>query len=131
MKSKTLPSFWDAYQTLPDEAKKAAIVEQSEIILTAGRAGVQIIDGALLKQATRLKVALDINAVPPPGIEGVDAFAKGTPVAGTGAVGFGALAVGNVKYQAEHEMLQAMADADPRQYLSIDEALAAARRHVG
>ena len=24
MKSKTLPSFWDAYQTLPDEAKKAA-----------------------------------------------------------------------------------------------------------
>ena len=28
MKSKTLPSFWDAYQILPDEAKKA-----SEIIL--------------------------------------------------------------------------------------------------
>jgi hypothetical protein len=24
VKSKTLPSFWDAYQTLPDEAKKAA-----------------------------------------------------------------------------------------------------------
>jgi methylene-tetrahydromethanopterin dehydrogenase len=114
-----------------DDAKNTGIVRAAHVILAAGRAGVQILRRDQLEGASGLEVALDVNAVPPSGIEGMDAFADGTPIEGTTAVAFGALAVGNVKYKAEHAMLTAMRDAAPRRYLSIDEALAEARRQVG
>ena len=75
-------------------------------------------------------MALDVNAVPPSGLEGFDAFADGAPIEGTGGVGVGALAVGNVKFQTEHELLASMHDAEPRVYVGIDEALTTARRHA-
>ena len=114
-----------------DEKKKEAIAAETEIVLAAGKAGVQILSTDQLERAKNLQVALDVNAVPPSGIEGMDAFADGKPIEGTSAVGFGALAVGNVKFRSEHAMLAAMSDAEQRQYLSVDEALAAARQHAG
>ena len=75
-------------------------------------------------------MALDVNAVPPAGLEGVGAFDDGTPIEGTAGVGVGALAVGNVKFQTEHGLLASMRDAEPRRYIGIDEAFAAARRHA-
>ena len=53
-------------------------------------------------------MAVDVNAVPPAGLEGIDAFADGVPIEGTPGVGVGALAVGNVKFKTEHELLAAM-----------------------
>jgi methylene-tetrahydromethanopterin dehydrogenase len=112
------------------EEKNTAIVEDTEVILAAGKAGVQILSKGQLARARRLQVALDVNAVPPSGIEGMDAFADGAPLEGTSAVAFGALAVGNVKFKTEHAMLAAMRDAQPRRYLSVDEALETARRQA-
>ncbi len=99
-------------------------------MLAAGRAGTQILSTAQLARARNLKVALDVNAVPPAGLEGVDAFADGKPIAGASGVGVGALAVGNVKFRTEHELLASMRDAEPRRYVGVDEAFAVARAHA-
>jgi methylene-tetrahydromethanopterin dehydrogenase len=114
-----------------DERKKEEVLGGTEIVLAAGKAGVQILSKQQLARASNLQVALDVNAVPPSGIEGVDAFADAKPIEGTNAVGFGALAVGNVKFRSEQAMLAAMSDAGQRQYLSVDEALGTARQHTG
>ena len=72
-------------------------------------------------------MAADVNAVPPEGIAGVGVMDKGKPIAGTQAVGIGALAVGNVKYQVENGLLVAMRQADKPIYLGFREAFAKAR----
>jgi methylene-tetrahydromethanopterin dehydrogenase len=113
-----------------DDAKKLRVVADAEVILAAGRAGTQILSKAQLAAAANLLAALDVNAVPPPGLEGIDAFANGTPIEGTNAVGFGALAVGNVKFRTEHDLLASMKDAEPRRYIGISEAFEVARGHA-
>jgi methylene-tetrahydromethanopterin dehydrogenase len=114
-----------------DEAKNTEAASEAEVILAAGRAGLQILSRKQLGEARHLLVAVDVNAVPPSGIEGLDAFANATPIEGTPGVGFGALAVGNVKFKTEHELLASMRDAETRRYVGIDEAFEAARRHAG
>jgi methylene-tetrahydromethanopterin dehydrogenase len=114
-----------------DETRKQAVIEDAEVVLAAGRAGVQILSARQLAAAKKLKVALDVNAVPPAGLEGVGAFDDGKAIDGTSAVGGGALAVGNVKFRTEHELLALMRDAKPRRYIGIEEAFATARQHAG
>jgi methylene-tetrahydromethanopterin dehydrogenase len=114
-----------------DENKNKATAAEAEVILAAGRAGVQILSSRQLAGARNLLAAVDVNAVPPSGLEGLDAFANGTPIEGTPGVGFGALAVGNVKFKTEHELLASMRDAQPRRYIGVEEAFEAARRHAG
>src|SRR5206468_3559945 len=72
--------------------------------------------------AKRLKVAADINAVPPAGIAGVGATDDAKPLAGTGAVGIGALAIGNVKYQTQHRLLERMTQGGGAQHIGFAEA---------
>jgi methylene-tetrahydromethanopterin dehydrogenase len=112
------------------DAKNLRVVEDAEVVLAAGRAGTQILGKEQLAAARHLLVALDVNAVPPSGLEGIDAFADGTPIQGTDGVGVGALAVGNVKFKTEHELLASMRDAEPRRYIGVAEAFEAARRHA-
>jgi methylene-tetrahydromethanopterin dehydrogenase len=114
-----------------DDAKKLAVIQDAEVILAAGRAGTQILSKDQLASARHLLVALDVNAVPPAGLEGLDAFADGTPIEGTEGIGVGALAVGNVKFKTEHELLGAMRDAEPRRYIGVAEAFEVARKHAG
>ena len=51
---------------------------------------------------------------------------EGKPLAGTNAVGIGALAIGNVKYQTQHRLLVQMRQA-PKSVLGFTEAFATAR----
>ena len=83
-----------------------------------------------LSEARKLLVAADVNAVPPAGIEGVGMMDNGTPLAaGSGkAVAVGALAVGNVKYQVQRGLLEAMIAAEKPLYLDFRDAFAAARK---
>jgi methylene-tetrahydromethanopterin dehydrogenase len=113
-----------------DDAKNLRVVEDAEVVLAAGRAGTQILGKEQLAAARHLLVALDVNAVPPSGLEGIDAFADGTPIQGTDGVGVGALAVGNVKFKTEHGLLTSMRDAEPRRYIGVAEAFEAARQHA-
>ena len=47
-----------------------------------------------------------------------------------GAVGVGALAVGNIKYQVQQQLLKDMVSADKPQYLDFQDAFERARDYV-
>lgn len=117
-----------------NDAEKAALIANADIIFCAAKAGIQVLSAAVLKEATQLKVAGDVNAVPPLGIEGIKRNDLGVPlihaVNAAGAVGVGALAVGNVKYQLQHEMLKLMLETDKPLYLDFRQAFDKARELV-
>lgn len=100
-----------------------------EVLFSAAKAGVQILDSASLKHAASLRVIADANAVPPSGVEGVGANDSASRIAtadDSTAFAFGALAIGNVKYRVHTSLLQQMRDAEKPIYLAYDEAFATA-----
>jgi methylene-tetrahydromethanopterin dehydrogenase len=113
------------------DADKIQLVANADIIFCVAKAGVQVLSSSVLKEAKQLKVAGDVNAVPPMGIEGIKRNDLGAPLihalSSQGAVGVGALAVGNVKYQLQHEMLKLMLETDKPLYLDFREAFIKAR----
>ena len=115
-----------------DVASVRASIADADVVLACAAAGVQVVTAEDLAVTKRLKVAADVNAVPPEGIAGVGVMDDGTPVAGTsGAVGIGALAIGNVKYQTQHRLLVKMREAEKGALvLSFAEAFAAAREFL-
>jgi methylene-tetrahydromethanopterin dehydrogenase len=95
-----------------DEGRRSALAN-ADMVFVAAKAGIQVLSRGDLAAGRRLKVAADVNAVPPPGIEGVSAQADGEALGvGEGAVGVGALAVGNVKFRVQHGLLQRLHEAD-------------------
>jgi methylene-tetrahydromethanopterin dehydrogenase len=94
-----------------DDDKKSAILSSSEIVLCAGRAGVQVISRAQLDAADKLLIVADVNAVPPAGVEGLDMMANGAELGSHGALGLGPLAVGNIKYRTESGLFKKMIEA--------------------
>ena len=90
----------------------------------------QVVSSEDLAVAKRLKVAADLNAVPPEGIAGLGVMDDGKPLAGTQAVGIGALAIGNVKYQTQQRLLVQMREAEKAVTLGFAEAFATAQAFV-
>ncbi|HEV8312700.1 MAG TPA: NAD(P)-dependent methylenetetrahydromethanopterin dehydrogenase [Burkholderiaceae bacterium] len=105
-----------------DSAALRAALADAEVVLATAAAGIQVLAASELDAAGRLLVAADVNAVPPAGIAGVGVMDDGQPLAGTHAVGIGALAVGNVKYQVQHQLLLRMRQAEQPLTLSFPEA---------
>ena len=66
-----------------------------EVLLNSGPAGVQMVPKSAWTAAKSLKIAVDLNAVPPLGIEGVEVNDAG--VKRNGVIVFGAFGVGNFK----------------------------------
>ncbi|HVS26730.1 MAG TPA: NAD(P)-dependent methylenetetrahydromethanopterin dehydrogenase [Burkholderiales bacterium] len=114
------------------EQGKMAIIPNVEVVLATAKAGVRVLSQKELAHAKKLLVAADVNAVPPTGIEGVDVMDDSVPfAAGSGkAVGIGALAIGNVKYQVQRKLFEAMLNTEKPLYLDFRDAFALARKHV-
>ncbi len=112
------------------EAKVAAIRE-AEIVIAAGPAGVRILSRNELSAATALKVAADVNAVPPAGLEGLGILDMAKPLGDGRAVGFGPLAIGNIKFKTQHRLLTMMLEADEPLALEFQEAYRIARVIAG
>lgn len=113
------------------DADKARLIAQADLVFCTAKAGVQVLTADILADARRLKVAGDVNAVPPLGIEGIKRKDFGAPlvdaVHSQGAVGIGALAVGDVKYRLQHRMLALMLETPTPVYLDFREAFQRAR----
>ena len=110
------------------EAVRAALAE-ADIVLATAAAGVQVLSAADLATAPQLRVVADVNAVPPAGIEGVGVMDDGKALPG-GAMGLGALAVGNVKYQVQHRLLRRMVEGGQPVVFGPLETFALAREVV-
>ena len=76
-------------------AAAAGVLEGATLLLNCGPAGVTLVPRAAWAAREGLKAAADLNAVPPPGIEGIEAGDNG--VERDGVTVFGALGVGGLK----------------------------------
>jgi methylene-tetrahydromethanopterin dehydrogenase len=108
-----------------------AAVRDADVILSAGPAGVNILDAGQVAAVKNLLVAADVNAVPPAGIEGVGVMAEAEPFNGSKALAIGALTVGNVKYQTESGLFRRMLETDKPVAFDFRDAYAFARDVAG
>jgi len=114
------------------DANKGELIKTCDVVFATAAAGVEVLSAELIAQAAQLKVAADVNAVPPAGIAGLDAFSDGKPLPHSisGALGIGALAIGNIKYQAQSRLLKNMLESDKAVYLHFEHAFDIARELV-
>ncbi len=107
-------------------------IKTAEVVFATGAAGIELLSAEHIAAATSLMVAADINAVPPSGIVGLDAFDNGKVIEGSqcGAVGLGALAIGNIKYKTQSQLLKQMIDSEKPVYLHFEHAFEVARQIV-
>ena len=109
-----------------------SLIAEVDVVLASGAAGIQLVSEEQLNIATSLKVAADVNAVPPSGVTGLDAMqdCKELTASTSGALGIGALAIGQVKYQAQSKLLKKMANSEEPIFLDFHDALELAREYV-
>jgi len=81
--------------TMSDRSHAAARLEGAELLLNTGLAGVCLVPRDAWVGRAGLRVAADLNAVPPLGVEGIEVHDDG--VVRHGVKVFGALAVGKLK----------------------------------
>lgn len=72
-----------------------AAADGVNLIIACGAAGVQLLSTEQRKSLATLKVAIDLNAVPPAGLQGVEVFDKA--VERDGVLCYGAIGVGGTK----------------------------------
>jgi methylenetetrahydrofolate/methylenetetrahydromethanopterin dehydrogenase (NADP+) len=84
-------------RTADGDRARAAIMKRfgGKVLLNCGPAGVQLVPRAAWANRKGLKVAADLNAVPPQGVEGIEPTDDG--VTRDGVLCFGALGIGNFK----------------------------------
>lgn len=110
-----------------NDAAKQSVLNNAEVILCAAAAGVRVVTATQIAQSKTLKIIADVNAVAPTGIEGVDVMADGVAIAATNVIGIGALAIGNLKYATQHNLLKQMLATDKPCYLEFMAAFEMAR----
>jgi methylene-tetrahydromethanopterin dehydrogenase len=113
------------------EAMKTDIIGGTEAALCAARAGLQVLSRQQVDLAPDLLVGADVNAVPPPGNEGLGLKANGEEIGRNGALGIGPLAIGDIKYKAESGLFRMMIDAKKAVALDFRDAFKLARELVG
>jgi ribulose 1,5-bisphosphate synthetase/thiazole synthase len=81
--------------TLADPSRLPEVLDGAEILLNSGPAGVQMVPKVAWNAVKTLRIAVDLNAVPPLGLEGVEVGDAG--VKRNGVTVFGAFGIGNFK----------------------------------
>jgi methylene-tetrahydromethanopterin dehydrogenase len=114
------------------DADNARLVSRHDVVICTAKAGVQVLSASVLEDARLLKVAADINATPPAGIEGIKPKddgvpAKHTPAAAAGAVSIGPLTIGRVKVKTQQALLRSMLETEKPIYLDFAQAFRIAR----
>lgn len=113
------------------DADKAFLIAHADVIFCAAKAGIEVLNAEVLAHAKGLKVAGDVNAVPPLGIAGIKLKDRGAPLLHATispvALGIGALAVGDVKYKLQQALLRLMLESEEPVYLDFRDAFERAR----
>ncbi len=82
----------------------AAALRGARVVIAAGAAGVQLLSAESLRGAGELRVAIDLNAVPPLGIEG--SSVTDAAVQRNGVLFYGAIGVGGTKMKIHREAVR-------------------------
>jgi hypothetical protein len=103
----------------PDEVQRA--LEGRTLAVAAGAAGVVLLPLAVRQASPDLKVAIDLNAVPPLGIEGVEVMDRGAER--DGVICYGAVGVGDTKMKAHKAAIARLFESND-QVLDAEEVYA-------
>ncbi len=108
------------------------LLPEADVIFATAKAGIQVLNEEQIASATKLKVAADLNAVPPAGIAGINLLDNGVPlsVSKSGAVGIGPLAIGDIKYQTQQKLLIEMYSDGKPLNLHFEDAFKVAMKKV-
>lgn len=109
------------------EEQKIGIISDAQVIFVAAAAGVRVITAENKQQAKDLLVIADVNAVPPPGVEGMELFMDGAPLPGCDALAVGPLAIGDVKYKTEAGLFKRMLTSPEPVHFDFRDAFQLAR----
>jgi len=102
------------------------LLRRCDVVIACGAAGVELIDAETLRSAPQsLRVAIDLNAVPPAGLGGIGAMDKASEKAGR--MVYGAIGVGGLKMKIHREALRELFTANDR-VLDTAEILAIGKR---
>lgn len=96
-------------ETNTDE-QVAAALEGVSIVIAAGAAGVRLLSSAVRRRSSGLRVAVDLNAVPPAGVEGIEPTDCAVDYAGT--VCYGAIGVGGAKMKIHKAAIRKLFSAN-------------------
>jgi methylene-tetrahydromethanopterin dehydrogenase len=110
---------------------REGLLEDAEIVICAARAGTEVLNASHLRRAGALKVAADVNAVPPAGIAGIGMNDDGSPLAGTSGVAIGPLTIGRLKNDVQAGLFRNMSESERPFYLDLPAAFRLAREIVG
>lgn len=91
-------------------AESLSAVESAEVVFAAGAAGVELLPATWMKTAAPPKIMIDLNAVPPAGIAGVEVMDKAT--ARGESICYGAIGVGNLKMKIHKRGLQRLFESN-------------------
>jgi hypothetical protein len=90
----------------------ASLLDGVQLVISAGAAGVELLDKATREGSTSLQVAIDLNAVPPVGIGGVEPTDKATKRGKQ--LCYGALGVGGLKMKIHKAAIRQLFDSNQR-----------------
>ncbi|MFW9948994.1 MAG: methylene-tetrahydromethanopterin dehydrogenase N-terminal domain-containing protein [Candidatus Thorarchaeota archaeon] len=93
----------------PDIEQRYNIAKDADIIWSLAAAGVEILPGPIMKKFNGKKIIVDINLVPPYGIEGIKPKHNNDEIY-PNIYGIGALALGRLKADSEKEILKEAAN---------------------
>lgn len=106
-------------QVVPDAALEpvaaadaVAALSDRDLVISAGAAGVVLLPASARTSASRLKVLIDLNAVPPLGIEGIEISDKAKER--DGAICYGAIGVGDTKMKVHKEAIRRLFESSDR-----------------
>jgi hypothetical protein len=81
-------------------------LSQVNAVFGCGAAGAQLVMAEQLNLASQLKIAVDLNAVPPEGLEGIGVTDKA--VSRGGRIDYGAIGVGGLKMKIHRESIRSL-----------------------
>jgi hypothetical protein len=99
----------EACETRDDDAVRRA-VDGATFVVAAGAPGAELLSAAERKAVQSLKLAIDLNAVPPAGIGGIGPTDKA--VEKDGQVCFGAIGVGGTKMKLHKAAVRRLFDSN-------------------
>ncbi len=103
----------------------AQVLAGRAVVIAAGAAGVRLMPRDLWRGLESLKVIIDLNAVPPLGVEGVEATDKSTSKGNVKA--WGALGVGGLKMKIHKRSIQELFTSNDK-VLDVEQVLEIGRR---
>jgi hypothetical protein len=111
-----------------NSAEVSAAIEGAGVVIAAGAAGIELLSDEQRRQSPALRVAIDLNAVPPLGLGGVKATDKAQER--DGQICYGALGVGGTKMKIHKAALRRLFEThdqvlDAEEIYAIGQALEA------